>query len=306
MKKIVVFSMFLIFSLLLVLGGCQEGTVAPPTPAPTSAPTTGSISGIVTEKGTGIPLSGVTITVDGSTTVTTGSSGAYSITNLSPGFHSLKFEKVGYKTETPNVNVIAGQDTPKGIELENTQATKRLYLDDDTYIYQGGSVNGLTNTIALGAIVAGFDARMLIKFDYDFTIPSNAKVISAKLKLYKRITDPISGSPVPYIVYPLIEAWDESSATWTMRTSGFPWFVAGGSYDESFNISEGSFTLGGLLSWSEVDITRAFTYWAQGNENDGVIIVSKQATSAYVAFVSSNDNANFDYQPYVDVEYYIP
>jgi len=303
MKKLTIFlSIVLVFGFLLLLGGCQGGVVVPSTPTPTPPPSTGSISGIVTEKGTGTPLSGVTITVDGTTTLTTGSDGSYTITNLSPGFHTLKFEKVGYKTATANVNVTAGTNTPKAVELENTTKTEDFPIYGDSYIYQGGSPQGNNSTIGFGAIVAGADARMLFRFP---SLSQDEKIISAKLKLYKVRSIPISGSPVPYAVYPIKEDWNESAVTWAVRTFGFLWFTAGGSYDDAFKISEGQFTLGGLLSWEEIDVTEAFNYWQQAHDNYGIIIVSKQSTTSVFSFASS-DHSNSAFRPYVEVKYYNP
>ncbi len=309
MRNLTILSIFLFFVFLFTFTGCNGITTPPstPTPTPTVAPSTGSISGIVTEKGTGTPLSGVTITVDGSTTVTTGTDGSYSIVNLSPGFHTLKFEKVGYKTVTTNVNVIAGVNAPKAIQMENTTADTIISVYQDTYIYSGCSPKGNDTDIQFGAAIATADARMLLQFPfYTYVLPPGAKVISAKLKLYKTFTIPVSGSPVPYKVYPVKEPWDEAVATWTVRTSGFPWFTPGGSYYDDREISQGSFTLGSLLSWEEVDITKAFEYWMEdGIDDNGIVIVTAQSTLSVLAFASSETTPP-EYTPYVEIEYYVP
>lgn len=304
MRKFTIFGIFILFLSLLILSGCTQPTIPSTTPTPTAPPsaTTGSISGIVTEKGTGTPLSGVTVTVDSATTVTTSATGSYSVTGLNPGFHTLKFEKVGFKTETANVNVVAGVNSPKAVELENTTASTQLSVTQDSYIVVGSIANyGSSTSITIGAITATYTARMLFQFPSLawWGIPPGAKVISAKLKLYKVST--MGSAPLPYSVYPITEEWNEAAVTWFKRTN-FPWFTPGGSYDDTKLISSGSIPTAGIMDWEEIDITSVFEYW-NTHDNYGLIIIPEATTTTVETFTSSDATSN---TPYVEVEYYIP
>ena len=57
----------------------------------------GSVSGIVTDYDTELPVSAVLVTIQGKNT-STNSSGAYTIMGLALGSFPLTFEKAGYET----------------------------------------------------------------------------------------------------------------------------------------------------------------------------------------------------------------
>jgi len=65
-------------------------------------PTTATISGIVTDSGTGIPIAGVNVTVDGQSTLTA-SDGTYSLI-VRLGSYNLMFSKFNYYTYTTTVD----------------------------------------------------------------------------------------------------------------------------------------------------------------------------------------------------------
>ena len=57
----------------------------------------GTVNGIITDKDTGSPIAGVTVTVSGiGTPVTSGSDGKYTISNVSKETHTVKFSKNGF------------------------------------------------------------------------------------------------------------------------------------------------------------------------------------------------------------------
>jgi large repetitive protein len=62
-------------------------------------PTTGTLTGVVTDATTGLPINGVTVSLSGVTT-TTDSGGNYGFTNITPGTYTLTFTKAGYITVT--------------------------------------------------------------------------------------------------------------------------------------------------------------------------------------------------------------
>ena len=63
----------------------------------TMVQTTGTLSGVITDSVTGIPISGVTVVI-GSTSTTTDSNGAYSIAGIPIGSYAVTFTKAGYTT----------------------------------------------------------------------------------------------------------------------------------------------------------------------------------------------------------------
>ena len=92
---------------------------------------TGSITGYVTESGTGTePISGVTVSIlaNGRST-TTGSDGTFSFTAMQPGQYSLQFSKTGYNTNTRTVNVVAGQENRCDIQLTKVNEVAEIVIN---------------------------------------------------------------------------------------------------------------------------------------------------------------------------------
>jgi hypothetical protein len=77
-----------------------------PTPPP---PGSANLSGKVTDKSTGAALANVSVSVGGYST-STNSSGNYSLTGLTPGTYTVKFEKDGYNTVSQSKTLVAGDN----------------------------------------------------------------------------------------------------------------------------------------------------------------------------------------------------
>ena len=58
---------------------------------------TGTLQGTVTDSTTGLPISGVTVILNGKST-STNANGNYSIMGIVPGLYGIRFEKSGYQT----------------------------------------------------------------------------------------------------------------------------------------------------------------------------------------------------------------
>lgn len=87
-----------------------------------------SISGCITDKGTGTPLSGATISIQGQFTGTTSdSSGNYLITKLKPGSHRLKVSYVGYTTWVKTMDI-------SGAYHIDIQLEKNTVMQDEVII----------------------------------------------------------------------------------------------------------------------------------------------------------------------------
>ncbi len=76
----------------------------------------GSVSGILTDAGSGAALAGVTVGYPGGVTITDGT-GAYQVSGLPAGNHDLTFAATGYVTATRNVAIVADQTTQVDVSL---------------------------------------------------------------------------------------------------------------------------------------------------------------------------------------------
>lgn len=65
----------------------------------TPQPGLGSLYGVVIDSDTGLPISGVAITLDSQSTQTA-NDGSFSFNNLNPGTYIITFTKAGYTTIT--------------------------------------------------------------------------------------------------------------------------------------------------------------------------------------------------------------
>ena len=100
-----------------------------------------SIRGSVTDGKTGQPLSGVTVTLDGSRTETTDSNGRYSFSDVAQGAHSLRFEKTGYDVAT--AQLAEGQYTRDQSMTAKTYTLSGTVTDSAT----GAALSGVTVTL---------------------------------------------------------------------------------------------------------------------------------------------------------------
>ncbi len=82
-------------------------------------PTTGTISGTVTEEGTGTPISGASVSTQPSTTtVTTDGQGNYTISDVDPGSYTVTASASGYIADSANVTVTAGDTSTANLALQ--------------------------------------------------------------------------------------------------------------------------------------------------------------------------------------------
>ena len=82
-----------LLGLAALVGIAALAWAAPPTPPPGQA----TLYGRVTDAVTGVPVSGVKVSIDGLVTYTD-ASGNYGFIGLTPGSYSIEFSKDGYET----------------------------------------------------------------------------------------------------------------------------------------------------------------------------------------------------------------
>lgn len=82
----------------------------------------GGITGIVTDRMSGEPISGANLTLSPSgLSKTSGSDGRYEFQNLEPQQYDVQAQMPGYKYNVKNTTVIAGQTAKCDIQIEPTQ-----------------------------------------------------------------------------------------------------------------------------------------------------------------------------------------
>ena len=82
-------------------------------------PTTGTISGTVTEEGTGTPIAGASVSTQPATTIAiSDTQGNYKIDDVAPGSYTLTASASGYTDDSTNVTVTAGQTSTANLALQ--------------------------------------------------------------------------------------------------------------------------------------------------------------------------------------------
>ena len=87
---------------------------------PVAAQETGTVTGTVTSSGTGEPLAGVQVTIEGTGIGTlTQANGRYLLLRVPAGTQTLRADLIGYGTLTQPVTVVAGQGTTVNLRMES-------------------------------------------------------------------------------------------------------------------------------------------------------------------------------------------
>lgn len=123
---------------LIMTGSCTEEPTV----------TTGSISGLVTDGSNGTdPLAGVNVSIPvlGEST-TTGSTGAFTFSDVESGSYILTFTKSGYITEQKNVSVVAGKASSVSVQMKPTE--KKAEIE-----FNPSSLNFSTNLTDLSVTI---------------------------------------------------------------------------------------------------------------------------------------------------------
>ena len=88
---------------------------------PARAQTTGSVTGRVTDAGTGLPLAGAQITVSGTQLGgVANENGVFMIMNVPAGTYTVRAQMIGYTSQEVRVTVVAGQSATANFQLSAT------------------------------------------------------------------------------------------------------------------------------------------------------------------------------------------
>lgn len=151
--------------------------------------------------------------------------------------------------------------------------------------------------------------RILMQFDTS-SIPSDAIVASAKLKLYCYS----SGVWKQVSLYRVTRDWVEGTrdyrelpvdgATWGTSDGVSSWYSGGGDYDNTLAYSTVAFS-GGDTGWKEWDVGDLVGGWLSG-PNNGLILVSTAAGNYYTTNFYSKEYGDPSLRPQLEVTYQLP
>lgn len=117
--------------------------------------TEGSIYGIITDAVDNKPISGaqVQITPTGRT-VTTGSDGSYTITDIPVGSYKMQVSAVGYVGDSRNIEIVAGQQASGDMTLQRTSVNTKIGVDKSELNFTPANKEQILNISNLGNIGA--------------------------------------------------------------------------------------------------------------------------------------------------------
>ena len=125
-KSSILIPFLLIFAAFLFLQSCSEDDT------PTQTVTTGTIQGKVTDANNGTAINNATVVTNPPTSsVSTNSSGEYTISDVTAGTYTVTASKTGCADCSVNVSVVAGKTTTANIQMVSTTIT-----DIDGNVYQ--------------------------------------------------------------------------------------------------------------------------------------------------------------------------
>jgi hypothetical protein len=90
---------------------CPQGYVCVDGVCVLETPGIGEVVGIVTDCDSGLPISGVTVTLDAEVSTTSNASGAFGFTNVGVGQHTICYEHADYQSECHVIAVREGETT---------------------------------------------------------------------------------------------------------------------------------------------------------------------------------------------------
>ncbi|RLE73001.1 MAG: hypothetical protein DRJ37_01460 [Thermoprotei archaeon] len=180
---------------------------------------------------------------------------------------------------------------------------KVLYPTVDGYIWTpwGGTFNSDTLYAGYTSFNHYAFSHMLMRFSLS-SIPSNAKVLSAKLYIYKLECRHYEKSYQRFYLGRVTSYWT-SSATWAKRTSTQYWNNAGGDYVYYINKYIDIYKTHFPGTEYELDVTSVVEKWLKGKyPNYGFIFIPKTSWTGGVVFYSS-ENPYENLRPKLVIKY---
>jgi len=278
MKKKSILILSLIITVLILIVGCTSTT-----------PTTGIINVNSTPTGAKIYLDGVD----------TGMATPFTITNVEAGAHVIKLDKIYYKIWEETVIVVANETTYLN-PLLIYAAPSTITLQPGTEGIDGAVSNTApsTNYGGLFYSVVGNSVSAIGRSYIEFkplTIPANARVVYANLKLYQYSTFGTDNFTIG--LYKITGDWDESTITWNLQPTS--------STDAEITIN----ITAGVTTWKSWDIVALVQGWLDGTINNyGVVLkdTDESLVDTYISFYTSDYTTDTTKHPKLEIVYYIP
>ena len=279
MKKKTILVLSLFITALILIAGCSSSTT----------PTTGTIEVNSTPIGAKIYLDGVD----------TGMATPFTITNVGASSHVIKLDAFHYEIWEETVIVTANETTYLNPLL--------VYAAESTITLQPGA-EGIdtgvesalpTNNYALWPFTgignsASTIVRTYIKFDLS-SIPANARVFDADLKLYQYKT--IGTENFTIELLKINNSWDESTICWDLQPTR-----------SSDPIISSSITAG-ATTWEYWDIDTLVQGWLDGTiTNYGMMLkdTDESSVNTIAYFFTSDYTTDTTKCPKLVINYYIP
>jgi len=124
----------------------------------------GAIAGKVTDAGSGLPITGATVT-NGISTASTDSSGAYILTSVAPGNYVVTASAADYSSASQNVSVVAGQTATCDFALTSLlpPVPKAMWVDSINFRVTGKNLRFDVKVVSDSAAVA--NAQVTTRLD---------------------------------------------------------------------------------------------------------------------------------------------
>jgi len=190
-----------------------------------------------------------------------------------------------------------------------TAILRRGYLGyngvSDTYMQNGATTPfGASQQLDLKETAAWGGRRILMRFEMPDTIPANAEISRAELRLYPYY---LPTPPITFQCYYLKKAWSESTATWTTTGMTEDWLVAGANgpdtdYESNYFAAA---TVSAIAQHVTIDMRPAVRRWLHNpDENHGILIIA--STTNYQVNFRSSEVVRTDEQPVLTIDYTMP
>jgi len=221
------------------------------------------------------------------------------LTNIDAGSHIIKIDKYHYKVwEDASVTVNANQTTylnpPLTYAPEVTKTLQPGLAGMDSGVSSGGpNTNwGIYAYSDVGNSATSI-RRTYIKFGLG-TVPANAVVVDADLKLYRY--GGLGTDSFMIGLHKVTSAWDESAITWNIQPTC--------SVD-----AEITSNITATIAWKSWDIDTLVQAWLDGSiTNYGVVLkdIDEASVNTIAYFRTSDYTTDTSKCPKLEIDYYIP
>jgi hypothetical protein len=240
---------------------------------------------------------GAKVYLDG---VNTGQATPIVLTNIGVGNHTIKLDLFHWKIwEDTAVTVVANQTTYRNPPLTYApEETKTLQPGPEGIDSTVESINPTTNYGTLAYCVVGNTTattiiRTYIQFDLS-TVPANAVVVDADLKLYHGTND---SDNFTIGLYKVTSDWDEDTIDWDNQPTC------------SVDAEITSDIITAAIAWESWDIDTLVQAWLYGSiTNYGVVLkdTDESSVNTFALFATSDLVDPTNKHPELVIDFYIP